>query len=172
MRGGQESLKKVTCWEPGSYSLWSRIEAFWVVNLLWASCFQNKVSAAWEGNVSKEMLYSEIWNAAFQRCAVAAEDELGNTQHLSFIIWILVWFIFFLPRQKLWNTKASWYQIDRQYIDSCWCASSTAVTQTAACYHLHRRLPTSQPTPNRSRGSDTTSSFVQFAAISADLSPH
>lgn len=111
--GRKESLKKVTCWEPGSYSLWSRIEAFWIVNLLWASSFQNKISAPWEGNVSREMLHSEIWNATFERCAVVTKDELGNAQHFSFIVWILVLFFFFPSKGK--NCEIS-KQVDTRLI--------------------------------------------------------
>lgn len=89
------------------------------------------------------MLYFKIWNATFERCAIVTEDEFGNAPHSSFIVWFLVLF-FFPPKGKInkyqrkliidWSVNAG------RYIDSCWCASSTAVTQTATYCHLRGRL--------------------------------
>lgn len=125
--GRKESLKKVTCWEPGSYSLWSRIEAFWIVNLLWASSFQNKISAPWEGNVAFRNLKCNIWK-------MCCGNWRWTWKCSTFLIHCLDFSSFFFP-SKGKNCEIS-KQVDTRLvgniIDRCWCASSTDVRQTAA----------------------------------------
>lgn len=39
--------------------------------------------------ILEKRCYFKIWNATFERCAMVTEDEFGNAQHFSFIVWFL-----------------------------------------------------------------------------------
>lgn len=54
-----------------------------------------------ESPVLEKCCYFKIWNAAFERCAIVTEDEFGNAQHFSFMVWFLVLYFFFPPKEKI-----------------------------------------------------------------------